>query len=125
MSEMLVVVGLVLWVGIGAALGLVATSEAFAEGWSEASTQDQEAVQKKGVADDHEDRRPLVAGTVAAVVAGAISMVAITGESVVGLMVSIPVAGIGAAVVLVIVSAMKLVPNDESGQDRNQTPFDQ
>lgn len=123
---MLLVVGLVLWAAVGAALGLIAGSEAFAQGWSEAGPElRSEEPPQKETADDHKDRRPLVAGTVAAVLAGAVSMTVITGETVVGLMVSIPVAGISAAAVLVVMSALALVPDDESDRRGDQTPFDQ
>lgn len=126
MTEMLVVVGLILWAAVGAALGLIAGTDAFAQGWSEAGPdRDSEDPPQKATADDPKDRRQLIAGTVAAVVAGAVSMTVITGETAVGLMVSIPVAGIGAAAVLVIMSALALVPSDDSDHNRDQTPFDQ
>lgn len=123
---MLLVLGLVLWTAVGAALGLIAGSEAFAQGWSAAGPERQnEDPPQKEAADDRKDRRPLVAGTVAAVFAGAISMTVITGETVVGLMVSVPVAGIGAAAVLVVMSALALLPEDGSDRRGDQTPFDQ
>lgn len=123
---MLIVVGLALWAGIGAILGLTVKSTAFAEGWAEAATDQQstEMPEPAAVA-DQSDRRLLVTGIVSAVVAGLLSMVVIIGETVVGLLVSLLVAAIGAAAVLLVVTAMGLSAETERDLDDDQIPFDQ
>lgn len=122
---MLTVVGLVLWAGIGAALGLMASSQAFAQGWSEAAPDELPVDEQKPATGDRGDRRLLVAGTVSAVVAGLVSMVVIIGETAIGLLVSLPVAAIGAGAVLLVMSSMRLAAESEPGPDDDQIPFDQ
>ncbi|MET3959855.1 hypothetical protein ABIE52_006790 [Rhodococcus sp. OAS809] len=114
---MLIVLGALLWAAIGAMLGLAVNSEAFAQGWSEADTDEESSPAEKQPADDQNDRRLVVIGTVSAVVAGLISMVVIIGEGVVGLLVSLPVSAIGAGAVLLVVSAMGLSAEQEHGED--------
>ncbi|WP_143543011.1 hypothetical protein [Rhodococcus sp. NCIMB 12038] len=119
------VVGLVLWAGIGAVLGLTVNSKSFAQGWSEAATEESSTEEQKPATGDRSDRRLLVAGTVSAVVAGLVSMVAIVGETVIGLLFSLPVAAIGAGAVLLVMSAMQLAAENALDQDDDQMPFDQ
>lgn len=122
---MLTVVGLVMWLGIGAALGLTVNSQAFAQGWSDAATDQPPTEEQKPATGDPRDRRLLVTGTVSAVVAGLVSMVVIIGETVVGLLISLPVAAIGAGAVVLVVSAMGLAADSEHDKVDDQTPFDQ
>lgn len=123
---MLIVVGLVLWAGIGGMLGLTVRSTSFAEGWSEAATDEQSRETPEPAAvGDHSDRRLLVTGIVSAVVAGLLSMVLIVGETVVGLLVSLLVAAIGAAAALLVAAAMGLSAESERDPDDDQIPFDQ
>lgn len=129
---MLMAVGLALWAGIGAGLGLVVNSQAFTQGWSEAAPEVEgelgsptPEIEKRAVG-DRNDRRLLVAGVVAAVVSGAVSMTLIVGETVVGLLVSLLVALVSATAVLLTMTATQLAAESAPGHDDDQrTPFDQ
>lgn len=119
------VVGFVLWMVIGAALGFIVKSEAFLQGWADAGPdQHSDDDDEKSVAGDRGDRRLLIAAVVSAVVAGLIPMV-IIGESVVGLLVSLVVAAIAAGAVLLAMSALTLTVDDGDGQLEDHTPLDQ
>lgn len=123
---MLIVVGFVLWVSIGVILGLTVKSQAFAQGWSEVVPDPNSAGAPETTAtDDQYGRRLLIAGTLSAVVAGLVSMVVIIGETLVGLLISLPVAVIGAGAVLLIMSAMGLTAVRDDDFDDGQTPLDQ
>ena len=112
---MLIGAGVLIWAAIGAILGLIVNSDAFAQGWSEVEGGDPSASAEKRPADDLSDRRLVAIGTAAAVVAGLVSMVVIIGESVIGLLASLPVAAIAATAVLLVVSAIGLTTDHEHG----------
>ncbi|WP_148281111.1 hypothetical protein [Gordonia sp. KTR9] len=123
---MLIVLGLVAWLTIGAALGLMVGSQAFAQGWSDAAPAEPHSGPRlqKEVADDRNGRRLLMVSTVTAVVTGLISMVVLIGETLVGLLISLPAAAIGAAAALLIMSAVGSAADGDGSVD-DQMPLDQ
>lgn len=123
---MLIVLGLVAWLAIGAALGLMVGSQAFAQGWSDAAPEEPHSGPRlqKEVADDRNGRRLLMVSMVTAVVTGLISMVVLIGETLVGLVISLPAAAIGAAAALLIMSAVGSAADGDDSVD-DQMPLDQ
>lgn len=125
---MIVIIGAVLWLTIGAVLGLAVSSKSFAEGWASVGEKEPETPAEDGfkpvatAAAEAEpiteiDKEKTLASSLTALAAGLAVMLGLTGENLLGLLVSTAVVFIASLTVLMVWSLRDLKEEGSDGDD--------